>query len=186
MNNIKLVVLGSGCVGKSSLTIRYVHNEFIDRYDPTIEDMYRKVIEVNGNHFMLEIMDTAGTETFLAMRDLYIRNGQAFMLVYSITSRSTFQELEQVKDQVLRVKDQSVARLPMLIVGNKSDLESDRMVSSEETEKVCAKWGIPFIETSAKTNMNISTAFELLVRQMQRKLSDKDKKKKRSVVCQIL
>ncbi|EFA85399.1 Ras GTPase [Heterostelium album PN500] len=187
MNSIKLVVLGSGCVGKSSLTIRYVHNEFIDKYDPTIEDMYRKVVELNGDHFMLEIMDTAGTETFLAMRDLYIRNGQAFMLVYSITSRTSFQELEQVKDQILRVKDVTVAKLPIIVVGNKSDLEPERQVSSQEGENLSSKWGIQFLETSAKTNMNITAAFEHLVAQVQKKtLGSKRKDRKRINFCQLL
>ncbi|GAM20379.1 hypothetical protein SAMD00019534_035540 [Acytostelium subglobosum LB1] len=186
MNNIKLVVLGAGSVGKSSLTIRYVHNEFIDRYDPTIEDMYRKVVEISGDHFMLEIMDTAGTETFLAMRDLYIRNGQAFMLVYSITSKSSFLDLESVKDQILRVKDMPVSKLPILVIGNKSDLENERQVQSQEAEKACAKWGLPFMETSAKTNMNISSAFECLVREMQKKTLGKNKSsKKKANFCHI-
>eukprot|EP01133_Synstelium_polycarpum_P012385 gene12385-14531_t len=189
MNNIKIVVLGSGSVGKSSLTIRYVHNEFIDKYDPTIEDLYRKVLEINGDHFMLEIMDTAGTETFLVMRDLYIRNGQAFMLVYSITNRRSFIELEAVKDQIARVKDRLLSDVPIIMVGNMNDLESERQVSSEEGQALADKWGVEFLETSAKTNMNISTSFEALVRQMQAKSFPKKKRdgnRKKSHFCQLL
>ena len=64
------------------------------RYDPTIEDSYRKQVEVDGQQCMLEILDTAGTEQFTAMRDLYMKNGQGFVLVYSITAQSTFNDLQ--------------------------------------------------------------------------------------------
>lgn len=94
---IKIVLFGAGSVGKSAVAIRFVQGSFVDRYDPTIEDLYRKIISVDDRNFMLEIMDTAGTESFLAMRDLYIKNAQGFVLMYSIISRSTFTELEQIK-----------------------------------------------------------------------------------------
>lgn len=91
MREYKLVVLGSGGVGKSALTVQFVQNIFVDKYDPTIEDSYRKQLEIEGEQCMLEILDTAGTEQFTAMRDLYMKNGQGFILVYSITAMATFQ-----------------------------------------------------------------------------------------------
>eukprot|EP01133_Synstelium_polycarpum_P004347 gene4347-5075_t len=179
MMNLKIVILGSGSVGKSAITIRYVNGEFVDQYDPTIEDMYRKVIELGNDHFMLEIMDTAGTENFLVMRDLYIRNGQGFILVYSITAKSTFYEIENIKDQICRVKDSTVSRVPMLVVGNKCDLEKDRQVSSRDAEQLVEKWGgsCDFLETSAKTKVNINAAFEQLVKQIKSKTPMKPRKK---------
>ena len=80
----KIVLLGSGAVGKSSLTVQFVQGVFVEKYDPTIEDSYRKQIEVDGMACILEILDTAGTEQFASMRDLYIKNGQGFIFVYSI------------------------------------------------------------------------------------------------------
>ena len=94
----------------------------MEKYDPTIEDSYRKQVEVDGQQCMLEILDTAGTEQviiisptlisffqfilkFTAMRDLYMKNGQGFVLVYSITAQSTFNDLMDLRDQILRVKD---------------------------------------------------------------------------------
>ncbi|MEM9692720.1 MAG: GTP-binding protein [Myxococcota bacterium] len=78
---------------------------FVEKYDPTIEDSYRKQVEVDGQQCMLEILDTAGTEQFTAMRDLYMKNGQGFVLVYAITSIATFNDLTDLREQILRVKD---------------------------------------------------------------------------------
>jgi len=75
MQDIKIVVLGTGGVGKSALTVQFVQGIFVDKYDPTIEDSYRKPFEVDGEQKVLEILDTAGTEQFTAMRDLYMKNG---------------------------------------------------------------------------------------------------------------
>uniref|UniRef100_A0A1B0GMJ6 Uncharacterized protein n=1 Tax=Phlebotomus papatasi TaxID=29031 RepID=A0A1B0GMJ6_PHLPP len=105
MREYKLVVLGSGGVGKSALTVQFVQGIFVEKYDPTIEDSYRKQVEVDAQQCMLEILDTAGTEQFTAMRDLYMKNGQGFVLVYSITAQSTFNDLQDLREQILRVKD---------------------------------------------------------------------------------
>ena len=86
-------------------TVQFVQSVFVDRYDPTIEDSYRKQVEVDGHQCMLEILDTAGTEQFTAMRDLYMKNGQGFILVFSIIVSQTFDELAELHKQILRVKD---------------------------------------------------------------------------------
>lgn len=86
-------------------TVQFVQSVFVDRYDPTIEDSYRKQVEVDGHQCMLEILDTAGTEQFTAMRDLYMKNGQGFILVFSIIAQATFDELAELHKQILRVKD---------------------------------------------------------------------------------
>ena len=79
--------MGTGGVGKSALTVQFVQHIFVDKYDPTIEDSYRKQYMHDNQMYMLEILDTAGTEQFTAMRDLYMKSGDAFILVYSITSK---------------------------------------------------------------------------------------------------
>lgn len=120
MREYKIVVLGSGGVGKSALTVQFVQGIFVEKYDPTIEDCYRKQVDINGQQCMLEILDTAGTEQFTAMRDLYMKNGQGFVLAYSIVSQATFNDLMELRDQILRVKDS--LDVPMVLVGNKCDL----------------------------------------------------------------
>ena len=114
---------------------------------------------------MLEILDTAGTEQFAAMRDLYMKNGMGFLLVYSITSQATFGDLQEIREQILRVKDTD--DVPMVLVGNKCDLESDREVGREQGQSLARSWGnCMFMETSAKAKINVSEAFTDLVRQI--------------------
>lgn len=104
MHEYKVVVLGSGGVGKSALTVKFVTGAFVEKYDPTIEDFYRKEIEVDGTPSVLEILDTAGTEQFASMRDLYIKNGQGFIVVFSVTSAQTFRDIRTLREQICRVK----------------------------------------------------------------------------------
>ena len=114
---------------------------------------------------MLEILDTAGTEQFAAMRDLYMKNGMGFLLVYSITSQATFVDLQEIREQILRVKDTD--DVPMVLVGNKCDLESDRVVGREQGQSLARSWGnCTFMETSAKAKINVTEAFTDLVRQI--------------------
>ncbi|TPX30866.1 hypothetical protein SmJEL517_g05673 [Synchytrium microbalum] len=186
MREYKLVVLGSGGVGKSALTVQFVQSIFVEKYDPTIEDSYRKQVEVDGQQCMLEILDTAGTEQFTAMRDLYMKNGQGFILVYSITSQATFNDLVELREQILRVKDTD--KVPMVLVGNKCDLEDDRVVTKDQGHGLAGQWGgCTFLETSARKKVNVDEVFFDLVRQINRSMPEKDKgKKERKGKCNIL
>ena len=130
MRDYKLVVLGAGGVGKSCLTVQFVQGIYLDTYDPTIEDSYRKTIEIDNKVFDLEILDTAGVAQFTAMRELYIKSGMGFLLVYSVTDPQSLDELMELREQVLRIKDTD--RVPMVLVGNKADLTEDRVISVEE------------------------------------------------------
>jgi len=179
MREYKLVVLGSGGVGKSALTVQFVQGIFVEKYDPTIEDSYRKQVEVDGAQSMLEILDTAGTEQFTAMRDLYMKNGQGFVLVYSITAQSTFNDLVDLRDQILRVKD--TEDVPMVLVGNKCDLEDERVVGKDQGQNLAKQFAnCTFLETSAKQKINVNEIFHDLVRQINQRqpISDKKNKKK--------
>lgn len=164
MKEYKVVVLGSGGVGKSALTVKFVSGTFMEKYDPTIEDFYRKEIEVDSAPSVLEILDTAGTEQFASMKDLYIKNGQGFVIVYSITSRQTFQDISSMRDQIQRVK--GVDRIPMILVGNKADLEHQREVPPVEGAALAQEWGCPYLETSAKSTQNVNELFIEIVREM--------------------
>eukprot|EP01147_Barroeca_monosierra_P001447 gene1447-4607_t len=175
MREYKTVVLGSGGVGKSALTVQFVQGIFVEKYDPTIEDSYRKQVEVDGGQCMLEILDTAGTEQFTAMRDLYMKNGQGFVLVYSITSQSTFNDLQDLREQILRVKD--TEDVPMVLVGNKCDLEEERVVGKDQGQTLAKMFNnCAFLEASAKNKINVNEIFYDLVRQINRKTPDSGKR----------
>jgi Ras-related protein Rap-1A len=177
MRDYKIVVLGSGGVGKSALAVQFVEGRFVERYVPTIEDGYRKQVEVDGQQCMVEILDTAGTEQFVAMRDLYMKNGQGFVLVYSITDQSTYNDLVNLHDTILKVKD--TIDVPMILVGNKCDLEDERVVGKAVGQTLAHNWGSTFLETSAKQKINVNEIFFDLVRQINKRTSvNKDKKNK--------
>jgi len=162
-----VVVLGAGGVGKSCLTAQFVHNEWIEAYDPTIEDSYRTQRAVDGRQVVLEILDTAGTEQFVAMRDLYMKTGQGFLLVFSIASRTSFEELEMLRDDIIRIKDDE--DIPIVIVGNKADLEDQRAVDRAKAFSLSQRWNAPYYEASARTRTNVDEAFIDLCRQLLRR-----------------
>eukprot|EP00010_Vexillifera_abyssalis_P007900 CAMPEP_0201544096 /NCGR_PEP_ID=MMETSP0173_2-20130828/586_1 /ASSEMBLY_ACC=CAM_ASM_000268 /TAXON_ID=218659 /ORGANISM="Vexillifera sp., Strain DIVA3 564/2" /LENGTH=187 /DNA_ID=CAMNT_0047952105 /DNA_START=32 /DNA_END=595 /DNA_ORIENTATION=+ len=166
MTEYKLVIVGGGGVGKSALTIQLIQNHFIDEYDPTIEDSYRKQVQVDDETCLLDILDTAGQEEYSAMRDQYMRTGQGFLCVYAITSRSSFEEIDAFREQILRVKDED--NVPMVFVGNKCDLEDERQVTRAEGQEYATKNSSPFHETSAKARINVEEAFFDLVREIRK------------------
>lgn len=123
-------------------------------------------------------------EQFTAMRDLYMKNGQGFVLVYSIVAQSTFNDLSELRDQILRVKD--TTEVPMVLVGNKCDLADQRVITSEQGETLANRFGCRFLETSAKTKHNVEQIFYDLIRQInkgEKKVPDSDKKRNR---CSLL
>lgn len=158
----KLVVVGGGGVGKSAITIQFIQSYFVTDYDPTIEDSYTKQCVIDEQVARLDILDTAGQEEFSAMREQYMRSGEGFLLVFSVTDRSSFEEIYKFHKQILRVKDRD--EFPMLLVGNKSDLDHQRMVSSVEAQQLAQQLKIPYMECSAKLRMNVDSAFHDLVR----------------------
>jgi len=166
LREYKLVVVGDGGVGKSALTIQFIQNQFVIEYDPTIEDSYRKQCVIDDEIALLDILDTAGQEEFSAMREQYMRTGEGFLLVYSITSRTSFQEINTFHQQILRVKDRD--SFPGILVANKCDLEYERQVGIHEGRDLAKQFGCSFAETSAKVRINVDEAFSNLVREIRR------------------
>jgi len=162
MQNLKLVLVGSGGVGKSCLTIQFIAQRFVDEYDPTLEDSYRKQTTVDGEEVILDIYDTAGQEDFSAVRDQYMRTGDGFLCVYSITYAQSFQDVSKLHSHILRVKD--VDYVPFVMVGNKCDLTEFREVPKSEGELLAKKLACTFMETSAKERINVEQSFHELVK----------------------
>jgi GTPase KRas protein len=160
-DNNSLIVCGGGAVGKSAITIMYMQGDFLDFYDPTIQDSYKKADTVDNQSTFLEITDTAGQEEYYALQDEFMRNGEGFLLVYSITERLSFDNVKKFHQQILRVKNRD--DVPIVLFGNKSDMENERQVATVEGKNLAQQWGARFIEGSAKENKNIKEAFHALV-----------------------
>ncbi|KAF8215489.1 ras protein [Mycena galopus ATCC 62051] len=161
MEKWTIALLGDGGVGKTALAVQFTLNCFVETYDPTIEDAYRKQFTIDSQMSFVEVIDTAGQEEYATLRDQWVREGQGFLLVYSVISRSTFDRLESLRMSVKRIK----RKHPILVlVGNKADKAYEREVSKEEGLTLARKFGCEFIETSAKTGQNVEQVFTSLVR----------------------
>ena len=155
-----------------------------EQYDPTIEDSYRKQVVIDNQPCMLEVLDTAGQEEYTALRDQWIRDGEGFVLVYSISSRSSFSRIKKFHHQIQRVKDSCAsspsypgspisaanphAPVPVMLVGNKSDRVTEREVSTQEGHALARELGCEFVEASAKNCINVEKAFYDVVRILRR------------------
>ena len=176
-------------------------NHFVETYDPTIEDSYRKQVVIDAQSCMLEVLDTAGQEEYTALRDQWIRDGEGFVLVYSITSRSSFKRIQKFYNQIQRVKDSSNAGsptslaylsspvsptqgsytgpAPVMLVGNKSDRITEREVSTQEGNALAKELGCDFVEASAKNNMNVHRAFYDGVRRLRKQRQESSRLERR-------
>ncbi|KZP26230.1 ras protein [Athelia psychrophila] len=161
MDSWRIAVLGDGGVGKTALAVQFTLNCFT--YDPTIEDAYRKQLLVDNKICFVEVIDTAGQEEYATLRDQWVREGQGFLLVYSIASRSTFDGLEVFRQSMLRVKR---SKPIFMLVGNKCDKTYEREVSKEEGAALARSFGCTFVETSAKTAHNVEHLFTSLIRNL--------------------
>ena len=161
-NDYRVVVFGAGGVGKSSLVLRFVRGTFRESYIPTIEDTYRQVISCNKQVCTLQITDTTGSHQFPAMQRLSISKGHAFILVYSITSRQSLEELKPIFEEIVEIKGNDIEGIPIMLVGNKCD-EFSREVGTAEGAALAKGWNCGHLETSAKTNYNVKELFQELL-----------------------
>ncbi|OXG75755.1 Ras family, other [Cryptococcus neoformans var. grubii Br795] len=159
----RLAVVGCGGVGKTAITIRFMTSQFYDQeYNPTIEDSYRKQVVVDNEATTLEILDTAGQEEYAAMADQWYTFGSGFLLVYSLTDRSSFEEIQNFHREILRVKDRDY--VPCVIICNKCDLQKYRSIGQLEGRELARSVHAPFIECSAAERVNVDVAFNELVK----------------------
>jgi len=185
-------MVGSGGVGKSALTLQFMYDEFVEDYEPTKADSYRKKVVLDGEEVQIDILDTAGQEDYAAIRDNYFRSGEGFLCVFSITEDESFQASQEFREQILRVKgDDSI---PFILVGNKSDLTERRQVGLRQAQDRAEAWRVPYVETSAKTRENVDKVFFDLMREIRARKNEqgasndgkKEKRPRKKIKCSIL
>ncbi|VDK68080.1 unnamed protein product [Litomosoides sigmodontis] len=166
----KVIMVGTGGVGKSALTLQFMYDEFVEEYEPTKADSYRKKVVLDGEECLIDILDTAGQEDYSAIRDNYYRSGEGFICVFSITDTESFEATNEFREQILRVKNSAIDSLiPIMLVGNKSDLSNERSVMQLHAQQRAEQWNVPYIETSAKNRTNVDKVFYDLMREIKRR-----------------
>jgi small GTP-binding protein len=165
----KLILGGDGAVGKTSMVHRYVENEFATDYKSTIGTSIMKkecTFKELESTVRFIIWDLAGQAQFKRVRQSYLANAEAGILVYDVTNRASFESID--KSWYTEIKKASPG-IALIIVGNKIDLESKRVVSRDEGEALAKKLILTYVETSAKTGENINDAFKMLALQIIKK-----------------
>ncbi|XP_016355116.1 ras-related protein Rab-8B [Sinocyclocheilus anshuiensis] len=167
----KLLLIGDSGVGKTCLLFRFSEDAFNTTFISTIGiDFKIRTIELNGKKIKLQIWDTAGQERFRTITTAYYRGAMGIMLVYDITSEKSF---ENIKNWIRNIEEHASSDVEKMILGNKCDMNDRRQVSKERGEKLAIDYGIKFLETSAKTSINVEEAFFTLARDIMARLNRK-------------
>jgi len=162
--NFKVVLLGEGCVGKTSLMLRYVQDQFNDKHLSTVQASFlSKNLTVDGVRVKLAIWDTAGQERFHALGPIYYRDANGAILVYDITDRDSF---DRVQNWVKELRKMLGENIVLVIVGNKQDLERQRKVTKEEAEAYASSVGAEHFFTSAKMSRGVKELFLELTKKL--------------------
>merc|ERR1719183_3388159 len=127
--------MGRASVGKSAITLRYIEDRFVPDYDPTIEDMHKKEITIDGVPVVLEILDTAGQESYSGLRKNWYERGSGFLFIFSLIDRQTFDELTDFQDELMDLYSDDPP--PSVLLANKADYpEQEWVVSADEVTRL--------------------------------------------------
>jgi Ras-related protein Rab-1A len=160
----KVLLIGNSDVGKSSIILRYVDETWTDVFVPTIGvDFKVKTLKVDNKQVKMQIWDTAGQERFRTVVSSYFRGSHGLFLIYDITNKDSFKNLE---NWLKEIEGEASEKVLKILIGNKCDLEEDRDIKFEEGQAFANRNGMQFMETSAKANTNINEAFEALAKLM--------------------
>ena len=161
---VQILIIGDSSVGKTSLITRYTNGTFKEEYLATVGlDYYSKNQEFNGQTIQIKLWDTAGQERYKALTQNYFRNAEGVLLAFDVTNEESFNNL---KDWISSIKINMEAKnifLPLIIIGNKIDMENDREISKENAENFAKRNNYKYFETSAKTGEGIDEAIKELV-----------------------
>lgn len=143
-------------VGKSAACLRFIYNRYVDDYESTLDEVYRRQICLGGQDVVLDVFDTCDREDWTQSNDSYIRTADCCLVCYSLENYSTLQEADQKLEYIARVKDVEVGTVAAVLCGLRCDLAmEDREVTRREAIQIARKYNVPWIETSAKEDHNI-------------------------------
>ncbi|XP_014211629.1 GTP-binding protein Rheb homolog [Copidosoma floridanum] len=162
----KIAIMGYRSVGKSSLSIQFVEGQFVDSYDPTIENTFTKNTRVHSQDYEVKLVDTAGQDEYSIFPTQYSMDIHGYVLVYSITSAKSFEVVQVIYDKLLDITGK--VHVPKVLVGNKTDLYVDRMVTTEQGKRLADSWHAAFLETSAKQNESVADIFHTLLLEIEK------------------
>jgi len=162
----KIAIMGYRSVGKSSLTIQFVEGQFVDSYDPTIENTFTKTWKVRGQEFEVKLVDTAGQDEYAIFPAQHSMDIHGYVLVYSITSIQSFEVIQVLLEKLMDMTGK--INTPVVIVGNKTDLHRERVVSPEEGKRLADNWKASFFEVSARSHEAVCEIFNRLITDMEK------------------
>ncbi|XP_001950355.2 GTP-binding protein Rheb homolog [Acyrthosiphon pisum] len=162
----KIAIMGYRSVGKSSLSIQFVEGQFVDTYDPTIENTFVKTTKIKNQEYDLKLVDTAGQDEYSILPIQYSMDIHGYVLVYSITSPKSFKIIQIIYDKLLDMAGK--VHVPVVLVGNKKDLDMDRVVTQMEGQKLADSWKSVFFESSAKQNECIADIFHTMLMEIEK------------------
>jgi len=170
----KVIIVGAGKVGKTSLTIRFAEDRFRESYLPTLGvDFLTKNLAINEKQIKLQLWDTGGQEFVMSLLPFYFSGAAGGVLVFDITNRNSFNSLDYWLKQIR----QNAGPIPVVLAGNKIDIAEQRKVTTEEGQEFAAEKNLIYLETSAKTGVSVPDLFEGLVKEIMKRESQKKNKK---------
>ena len=177
---LKLVLLGDSGVGKTNLISRYISNSFDENTRATIGvEFFCKNFRINKKRTIkVEIWDTAGQERYKAITSVYYKGAKGAFIVYDITSRKTFENIDK---WIGEIKERTTDDVKLIIIGNKTDLNNEREVKSEEALIKYQDMDIPLIETSALEDTNVNEAFINLIKIVYKDIARKEIEERKNI-----
>jgi len=169
----KIAVMGFRSVGKSSLSIQFVEGQFVDSYDPTIENTFHKNIKHKGQEYTIDLVDTAGQDEYSIIPQSYGVDNHGYILVYSVTSKKSFEVVKDIRDRLLDLT--GATQLPILLVGNKVDLNMERVIPTETGASLARSWKAGFLESSAKENKVVQLVFHAIIDEIEKSQNGEEK-----------
>ncbi|XP_048248527.1 ras-related protein Rab-37-like isoform X6 [Haliotis cracherodii] len=164
----KVMLIGDSGVGKTCLLVRFKDGTFLSgSFISTVGiDFRNKVVDVEGTKVKLQIWDTAGQERFRSITHAYYRDAHALLLLYDVTNKASF---DNIRAWLAEINEYAQEDVVIMLLGNKADIAGERVIRREDGERLAREYGVAFMETSAKTGMNVELAFMAVARDLKMK-----------------